>query len=180
MKLALYCFTSLVAAASVPALAQPELQPGLWEHSFKIESQSGQIEAALEQAKKMLESMPPEQRDMIEKQMAAQGINMDLDSYTTQVCISEDQAARNEFPQPSDNCTQSVLEQSDDVFRMSFSCEGNPPTSGEGEMRLLSDKEYRGKMTMNTTMNGQAENVVASQIGNWLSADCGSVKPMSN
>lgn len=182
MKIALYCFTSLVVlfTAAPSALAQPELQPGLWEHSFEIESQSGQIEAALEQAKKMLESLPPEQREMIESQMAAQGINMDLSSYTTQVCITEDQASRNQFPQPSENCTQSVLEQSENLFRMSFSCDGDPPTSGEGEMRLLSDKEYQGKMTMNTTMNGQAENIVASQIGNWLSADCGSVKPMSN
>lgn len=182
MKIALFCLISLVALLGITpsAIAQPKLQPGLWVHSFEIESQSGQIEAALEQARKMLESMPQEQREMIEAQMTARGINMDLESYTTKVCITEEQAFRNQFPQPSENCSQSILEQNDSLFKMSFSCEGNPPTSGEGEMRLISDKQYRGKMTMNTTINNQPENVVASQTGNWLSADCGSVKPLSN
>lgn len=181
MKNALCCVIASVALATSPgAFAQLKMEPGLWEHSFELESQSGQIEAAMEQAKQMLQSLPPAQREMVEKQMAANGINLDLESYTTKVCISEEQASRNQFPQPSESCEQSVIEQSDNVFKMRFSCEGNPPTSGEGEVRLLSDKQYRGKVTMNTTINDQPEKLVASQSGNWQAADCGSVQPLPN
>jgi hypothetical protein len=78
--------SALFGAAST--FAQPELEPGLWKYSFDIESQSGQVEAAMAQAKKMLESLPPEQRKMIGQQMASQGIGLDLESYTAQTCIT--------------------------------------------------------------------------------------------
>ncbi|MEX1033675.1 MAG: DUF3617 domain-containing protein [Cellvibrionaceae bacterium] len=183
MKTVRFCFATLMALlaiASTAAFAQPTLQPGLWEHSFKLTSQSGQIEAAMKQAKEMLEAMPPEQRQMIEKQMAANGINLDLDTYTTKVCITEAQAARNQFPEPNDSCTQTITEQSDDVFKVQFSCEGDPPTTGEGEIRLLSDQHYRGTVIINTSMQGQAERVEATQDGQWLSEDCGEIQPLSN
>lgn len=170
--------TALVGASS--AFAQPELEAGLWKYSFDIESKSGQIEAAMEQAKKMLDSLPPEQRQMIEQQMASRGIGLDLESYSAQTCITPEQAQARQFPQPNDNCSQSVIEQSDNVYRMRFTCEGNPPTSGEGEIRLISDKEYKGKVTIETEMNGQPEEIVAHQSGTWVAADCGSVAPLPN
>lgn len=166
-------------ALSSQAVAEPVLRPGLWEYSFDMKSQSGQIEAAMEQARKALESLPPEQRKMIEEQMAARGVGLDLKSYTAKVCVTEEQASRQEFPQPNDDCSQSVVEQADNVLKMKFSCEGNPPTSGEGEIRMLSDKEYRGNITVNTTVNGQPETLQATQTGTWLSEDCGAIKPLS-
>ncbi|MGQ9425771.1 DUF3617 domain-containing protein [Gilvimarinus sp. F26214L] len=165
------------AVLSGPALGAPELRPGLWEHSFKMESTSGELEAALEQARKMLESLPPEQRRMIESQMANQGISFDLENYTAKACITAEQAARREFPQPSENCQQ-TLEQDGDVYKVQFHCEDNPPTSGKGELRLVSEREYQGEVTLNTTVNGQAEQLVASQHGSWLADDCGSVRPI--
>jgi len=160
------------------ALAEPKLQPGLWEYSFDISSKSGQIEAALEQAKKMLQAMPPEQRAMIEQQMAANGISMNLDNYTARVCITPEQASRGYFPQPNDDCEQTSSGNGKDSYKVSFSCEGEPPITGEGEIRLLSEREYRGTVTLNTTMNGQAETLSADQHGQWLAADCGEVPPL--
>lgn len=181
MKSTAHFLTAAILLAGAGTIhAQPELEPGLWDYSFKMESQSGQIEAAMAEAKKMLESLPPEQRQMIEQQMASRGIGLDLESFTAKTCITPEQAKASEFPQPSDSCTQEILEQSDDVYKVSFSCDGNPPTTGEGEIRLISDKEYRGEVTINTSMNGQAEKIVASQHGTWVGADCGSVKPLSN
>ncbi|MCW8194976.1 DUF3617 domain-containing protein [Proteobacteria bacterium 005FR1] len=177
MKAATFLVSAAVLLGAVSNVhAQPELEPGLWKYSFDIESQSGQIEAAMEQMKKMLESLPAEQRQMVEQQMASRGIGLDLESYTAQTCITPEQAKAGELPQPSDDCTQEVLEQSKDGYKVRFTCEG---TTGEGEIRLLSDKAYEGKVTINTTMNGQSEQIIASQSGTWVSADCGSVKPMS-
>lgn len=180
MKTALYAASITALFGSTMVFAQPELEPGLWKYSFDIENQSGQIEAAMAKAKKMLESLPPEQRKMIEQQMASRGIGLDLESFTAQTCITPEQAKATQFPQPSENCSQSVVEQSDDVYKLSFTCEGTPPTTGEGEIHLISDKEYEGEVTVDTTMNGQAEQIVASQSGTWVSADCGTVEPPPN
>lgn len=160
------------------ALAQPQLKPGLWEYNFDISSKSGQIEAALEQAKKMLQALPAEQRAMIEQQMAANGISMNLDNYTAKVCITPEQASQGYFPQPNDDCEQSTVEQREDSYKVSFSCAGEPPINGEGEIRMLSDEEYRGTVTFNTTMNGQPETLSADQHGQWLAAECGQVEPL--
>jgi hypothetical protein len=177
MKTAAFLISSAaLLCATSNVYAQPELKPGLWEYSFDIESKSGQIEAAMEQMKKMLESLPPEQRQMIEQQMASRGIGFDLESYTAQTCMTAEQVKAGKLPQPSDDCTQEVLEQSEDGYKVRFTCDG---TTGEGEIRLLSDKEYEGKVTIDTTMNGQPEQIIASQSGAWVSDDCGSVKPMS-
>lgn len=179
MKNALYVSALLALLSAANTFAETKLQPGLWEYHFEINSQSGEIEAAMEQAKQALESLPPEQRKMIEEQMAASGVGLDLKSYTAKACITEEQASRDEFPQPSGDCSQTVVEQSDDVMKIEFRCEGDPPTTGEGEIRMISNKEYRGKVTVNTTVNNQPERLEANQSGTWISEDCGSVQPVS-
>lgn len=121
----LLCVAVLLPLSSFVAnsFAEPTLKAGLWEHSFEVSSESGRIEAALAQARQMLESMPAQYRQMVEQQLAASGITMDLQNYKTRVCVSEDQAARNQFPEPSDNCSQSFTEQGKGVFKIEFRCE---------------------------------------------------------
>lgn len=154
------------------SFAEPTLRAGLWEHSFEVSSESGRMEAALAQAKQMLESMPAQYRQMIEQQLAASGVSLDLQNSRVRVCLSEEQAARNQFPEPSDNCSQSFSEQGKGVFKIEFRCDGNPPVTGEGEMRVVSDKEYRGTMTIDASIEGEADRMQATQTGTWLSADC--------
>lgn len=170
----LFCLLALLpfCGFAVNSVAEPKLKPGLWEHSFEVSSESGRIEAALTQARQMLESMPAQYRQMVEQQLAASGISLDLQNSKARVCVSEDQAARNEFPDPNDSCSQTVTEQGKGVYKIVFRCEGNPPVTGEGEMRMISDKEYRGSVIFNTNIDGQDERMEARQNGIWLSADC--------
>jgi len=161
-----------LSAVAANSFAQPVLKPGLWEHKFEVTSQSGRVEAALAQAKQMLAALPPEQRQMIERQMAASGLSIDLENYTAKVCVTEEQAALNQFPEPSDNCTQSITEQSGNLFKIEFSCAGNPPITGEGEMRVINDKQYQGTMTIHTSVAGEDDKMQASQSGTWLATDC--------
>jgi len=147
--LAATAFCSLLATT---ATALESVEPGLWEHTYSITSESGQLEQAMEQAKAMMESLPPEQRKMVEDMMASQGISMDFANNTLRVCITEAQAQRNQLPQFGDNsCDQEIVSSSD---------------------------ERNGDMVINTTMNGQPEKLTATTKGKWISADCGNVQPM--
>ncbi|HJQ63709.1 MAG TPA: DUF3617 domain-containing protein, partial [Burkholderiales bacterium] len=64
--------TIIVAAAvcacivvSGSAFSQTRMRPGLWEHSFTMKSQSGQMEQSRKDMQQQMASMPPEQRKMM-------------------------------------------------------------------------------------------------------------------
>jgi hypothetical protein len=84
----------------------------------------------------------------------------------------------NEVPQSDKNCTHQVAQRTGNTMKIKFSCSGNPPTTGEGEVTILSPTAYKGKSTMNTTVNGKPERMTMEQTGKWLSADCGNIKPI--
>jgi hypothetical protein len=170
-----------VACASVSgaALAQAQkMRPGLWEHSFTMKSESGQMEKAMSDMQRQMASMPPEQRKMMEQMMAQQGMGMGTPGKSVKVCITKEQAERNEVPRHEGNCTQQVVQRTANTIRVKFSCAGNPPTSGESEVTFTSPTAYTGKATVNTTVEGKPERMNMEQSGKWLSADCGSIKPM--
>ncbi len=52
-----------------------------------------------------------------------------------------------------------------------------PASSGEGEYTLSGDKAYRGHAVVDTTVQGKPERIEMQQSGQWISADCGAVKP---
>lgn len=156
------------------AIAAPKIAPGLWELTVAVKSQSGQLEAAMEQARAAMANMPPEQREMMEKMMESRGVKMDFSSVTVKTCVTPEEAELTHLPQ-SDNCEQEILETSDNQVKVKFNCPGNPPSSGEGEFTLVDDKTFTGKAQFNTTMYGAPEVVDSTQTGKWLSADCGDV-----
>lgn len=161
------------------ALAQTQkMRPGLWEHSFTMKSQSGQMERSMKEMQQQMANMPPEQRKMMEEMMAQKGMGMGTPGKSVKVCITKEQAERDEIPQQEGNCTQQVVQRTANTIKMKFSCAGNPPTSGEGEVTFHSPTTYTGKTTVNTTVNGKPDRMTMDQSGKWLSADCGSIKPL--
>lgn len=157
------------------ALAQePKILPGLWEHSYSMKTESGLVEGAMSQ----LANLAPEQRAMMEQMMAAQGISLGPSANTIRVCISKEDAERGEVPQMDSDCTQKILHRSANTIKVGFSCTGDPPTRGEGEITFLSPKAYTGKAVVQTTVQGVTEQMNIEQKGKWLSADCGDVKPL--
>lgn len=169
----------ICVASSGAALAQAQkMRPGLWEHSFTMKSQSGQMEKAMSDMQQQMASMPPEQRKMMEQMMAQQGMGMGTPGKSVKVCITKEQAERNEVPQQEGNCTQQVVQRTGNTVKVKFSCTGNPPTSGESEVTFSSPTTYTGKSVVDTMVNGKPERMTMDQSGKWLSADCGNVKPM--
>ncbi len=169
----------LLSAAALVALAAValDMKPGLWEHSFTIKSESGQIEAAMAEMQRQLEQMPPAQRQMMEQMMAAQGMSLRPGGSSVKACVTAEEIARGELPQ-QEGCEQQVLEQGRDKLRVRFSCAGNPPTSGEGEVVFHSPTHYTGKAAFETAIDGRSERMTVEQVGKWISADCGAIKPL--
>jgi len=177
------CLALLSAALLLPsAQAQTQkIKPGLWEHRMALKSQSGQVEGAMAMAQAQLEAMSPEQRKMVEQMMAAQGVTLGsagkLD--TVRVCVTREQAERDELPQSQD-CQQQTLTRSGNTLRMKFSCQTNPPASGEAEITLKGPTGYTGKALINTVLQGRKEQINADLTGTWLSAECGTVAPVGS
>lgn len=174
---------ALLAAllSTQPAHAQ-QLTPGLWEHEITMKGAAGaQMDAAMTQMKEQLARMAPAQRQQMEAMLAKRGVGLGGSPggpTTVRVCITPEQAARDELPMEGDgHCRQTSKERSGNTLRFKFACTGQHPTSGEGETTFVSDKEHRGHVTVDTTLKGKPQRLEMATVGRWIAADCGVVKP---
>lgn len=167
MKTSVLCL-SLLLAATVQASAKLDMEPGKWQHSFTLQSPGGELEQAMAEMQKQLASMPAQQRQMMEAMMKSQGMNLDLQGGTIEVCLSATDIARGQMPQ-QDGCQQQLREQ-DGSYHISFQCDGNPPSKGEGEFWLLNRKAYEGNLQVETQVNGKPQQMTMQQSGQWLGA----------
>ncbi|MGI1679194.1 MAG: DUF3617 domain-containing protein [Cellvibrionaceae bacterium] len=168
--IAISFFVAGFQASSV--VADNNIASGLWKHSFKVKSESGEIEKALAQAQQAIAAMPAEQRAMIEKMMKAQGVDFNLKSYTAKVCVTPEQAKETVLPKPTDNCSQVISDKTDKGYKIRYECSGNPPTSGEGEIIFADDKNYSIIVTMNMQINNSPEKMTVFQTGKWMAKSC--------
>ncbi len=166
-----YPLCSLLLFATLPMLGTAQslaIKPGLWEHTMSMESETGQLEQALEQARQMLAAMPPEQRAMMESMMEGQGINFDFANQSFQNCVAEDEARLDDFSWTEDaGCQQSNVSQEGSATRFDFRCE-----NAEGTILLQSDEEYSGQSSTTMEFDSKAERVTVSHSGKWLGASC--------
>lgn len=170
---------------AAPAAAQT-MKPGLWEITNKMggSGDSGaKMNAAMEQMQKQMASMSPEQRKQMEKMMAQQGVSMSPGApgggMATKVCISKEMAARNEAPtQPQGDCKQESMQKSGNTTKFKFTC-SKPPSTGEGEVTMNNSESYTMKMKINRDVKGKPEQMTMDAQGKFLSADCGSIKPIA-
>ncbi len=154
------------------------MKPGLWEHSFTMKSQSGKMEQGMAELQKQLAAKPPEKRKQMEQMMAQSGVAMGSKVNVVKVCITPEDAARMDVPKYNDQCKQEVTQRSANTLKFRFTCTGQPPTSGEGEVTFTSPTAYTSKSVVNTSVDGKPERMTMDQAGKWLAADCGAVKPI--
>ncbi len=180
MKFRLVLAVAPLTFACFSASAQT-VNPGLWEHSFKMQTQSGQMEAAMAQMQQQLAAMPPDQKKMMEQMMAAQGVGVGPKGQSVKVCITPEMAAKQDMPQQDGDCKQEILQRSAKSMKFKFSCKaenGRPPTTGEGEVNFISPNAYTSKSVINTFLNGKPERMNMDMAGKWLSGDCGNIRPV--
>jgi len=167
---------------ALPAAAQ-KLVPGLWEHSVTMKTDSGRMEAGMARMQQQLAAMPPEKRKQFEAMMAGQGMGMGMAApgagqpMVVKVCLTPDQAARDEMPQSDGQCKQLSQERSGKTLRFKFACSGERAATGEGEYTLDSDKAHHGRTVISTAAQGKPERMEMEHRARWLAADCGAVKP---
>jgi len=170
---------ALAAFVAFGAQAQTQLKPGLWEQVGTIKSQSGQIEKAMAEAQAQIAKLPPEQRRQIEQMMAERGVGIGNGATTVRLCLTAADVAQGNIPVQSGDCTQKVLNRDGNVTKVSFTCQTEPPVSGEGEVRVISPTSNLMTATVLTQVNGQPEKLDTTQKGTWLGDDCGSIKPLA-
>lgn len=168
---------ALLATLSAPALAQ-SIQPGLWAMENKMGG-NPEMEKAMAQLRAQLAAMPPAQRKQMEAIMGKSGVSMATGgAMAVKVCITPEMAARQQMPtQTQGDCTSKVDSRSGNTMKISFTCT-NPVSSGEGVYTFESDKAYTMKMAIKSQENGQPRNMTMDAKGQWLSTDCGNIKPM--
>ncbi len=178
MKLQPTLFAAALALGSVHALAQTQV-PGLWEHTFSMKSQGGEMEAAMAEMQKQMAAMPPDQRKQMEQMMASRGVSMGAQGTSVKVCVTKEDVARKIEPNFREGCTQEVVQRSGNTMKYKFQCTQPRPSSGEGEMTYISDKAYSGKSTVTTQVASKPQQMNMEMAGKWLAADCGDIKPRS-
>ena len=171
----------LALMAAAPGVHAQKLSPGLWENTVQV--QNPEMDAQMAKMQAELAKMPPEKRQMMEAMMAQRGMAMAPagagGGMSVRSCLSKEQAERGEPPEDDKRqCKRDSLTRSGSTLKFKVTC-SNPPSTGEGEFTMTSDKAYAGKMTM--CMQGSPGGGMAMQLtGKWLSADCGNLKPMGS
>lgn len=164
----------LLLPAAAPA-AETDIKPGLWKHTFKIGSESGRLEAAIEEMQRQMEQMPAEQRQMMEQMMRHQG--MQPGGSAVEICLRGDEFSRGELPE-QEGCRQEIVERKGNRLRIRFLCEGDPPSSGEGEFVIQDSTHYTGSARVNAELDGEPDVMRIEQVGEWIADDCGDVQPV--
>lgn len=169
--------SSALLALVAPALLADEsitIKPGLWEHKVAMESESGQLETAMEQLQRQMEAMPAAQKQMMLDMLKQQGMDLDFTNQTMQDCVSQEQATLGEFEwSDKGECEQVSIERDGSETHVKFSCGKN---NARGEMTIRDETEYTGESQMTIDFQGQRETVAISHQGEWLGEDCGDLK----
>ena len=166
----------LVTTACATAQTQ---KPGLWEMTTKVQSGGQDMGAAMAKMQKQLESMPPDQRKMLEDMMAKQGVQMGSSGgggVTVKICMTKEMFDQAHMAKPSEHCTHSISPRSGNTQKFTFSCT-QPPSQGQGEVTYLSPEAYTTKMTGKNTVGGKESSMDMQSSGRWLGSDCGNIKP---
>ena len=161
------------------ALAQG-LKPGLWElkHTSQLDPQR---QAQMDQAKKAMENMSPQQRKMMETMMGQHGVGVGLSggAMAVKICLSKEQAERNFAPgQETGGCTGDS-KRSGNVIKTRFVCK-DPAGEGDSTITLKGNEAFSNDVRMTRQRNGKAETTILRGEGRWLGSDCGNIKPIKD
>ncbi|MFO1264564.1 MAG: DUF3617 domain-containing protein [Rhodoferax sp.] len=180
MHYARIALTSLALVACSAGVSAQSIKPGLWEITSQMQG-SKEMNDAMAEARKAIESMPPEQRKMMQDMMARQGVQMSPSGgsgMAIKICMTQEMIDRNEVASHKGDCTHTNSARSGNTMKFSFVCT-QPPSSGEGTVTYNSPESYAVKMQTTSTVRGQAEKMEMQSSGRWLGGDCGNIKPIS-
>jgi hypothetical protein len=175
MKTALSACLALAAACAASGASAQNLKPGLWEVQHKMKG-NPEMERQLEEARRQMAAMPPEQRKQMEAVLAGQGVQMAVGGQNVRMCLTREMVERNEIPAQQGDCKVTNQQRTGNSLKVAFSCT-NPPSSGESRMTINSPESYAMTTTATSSIDGRVEKMSVEGTGRWLGADCGNLRP---
>lgn len=174
-----------------------DMKPGLWEHRIKLiggndmAAQTEQMQKAMEEVKKQMANLPPDQRKMMEDMMAQQGmtfsdegvsmqnnkVQINKDGTLVKQCITQSQIDKGYVPESGAECKPDITQLSATKFKTKYVCTGQHKATGEGNIEFISPTLYKGTAYFITETDGKSQRYETEQTGAWLSSDCGDIKP---
>ncbi|WP_338849452.1 DUF3617 domain-containing protein [Massilia sp. W12] len=173
----------MLGAGACLSLAQAAdtVNPGLWEVTSKMQSSDSAENKSMEEARKHLQNVPPEQRKMIEEMMAKQGMplpKMGKDGMVMKICLTPDMVKqRKGLVETRDKCSTKIENAVNGKMKFSTVC-SKPPSKTEGEVSLISASQYSVVSNTTSSHQGKSTTHTVNLQGKWLANDCGSVKPV--
>ena len=121
-------------------------------------------------------------------QMRAAGVQMPQMSSSgmttrSQFCMTADQVNADKPPQvgPNDSgCTWANMRVTGTQMSADLVCKGRMNGTGKIQMTYVRAEHYDGDYSFKGTMEGNPADMHASMTGDWVSANCGAVKPAAN
>ena len=177
-----YVLAATAAVAFSAGASAQTMKPGLWEITHKAQGASGgQMADAQAKMQREMASMTPEQKKMMQEMMAKHGMQMGAGAgggMSVKTCMTKEMIDRNELPSQKGDCRTTKQQKTGNTMKFAVACT-NPPSTGEGQVTFLSPEAYTMKMAMQSPRDGKAQAMNMEGSGKWLSADCGSIKPMA-
>jgi hypothetical protein len=154
----------VLAAAGIlssAAFGASGLKPGLWEVTTQTELPGGM-------AMPNMANLPPD----VAAKMAQRGITLQGGGgITARTCITREQAAKDEPPQPPDSrCRNTSFKKTGNTITWQMACvDGKRAMNGKGSMTLSSPESYSGNssMTVNDPEHGFMTTTTRMQ-GHWV------------
>ena len=159
----------LLAGLVATAFAEDSMKPGLWRSSMNIDMPQGMPQISPEQLAKM-------------KQM---GIDLPFGHpVVTDVCVTPEQAASKDGykprMRPEDQCQMKDYVHSAGHYSGTMECAGDMKGTGHFVADRSTDTAYAGSWDFSGTSHGRPMQMHAAFSGQFLSADCGAVKPVES
>ena len=176
----------------------PEPEPGLWRRESVTLVNGQNMQLAIHNAQQqMLETLPPERRQMMESMMnpgGAPGVEMECISPQMAEDLTDPEALVRRVREDMPDCSMAINRVSGSTLAIAGSCAGSEGYAGEmqGELTLVSSREMRSHFTGNGTMQMDAEQVPPAlqgmagnqpvvientEVSTWLSDDCADLEP---
>ena len=156
--------TATVVLAPVAALAAHG-KPGLWNISSTMEMAN-------------TPQMSPEAMAMM-KSRGMKLPGMGGQPTVTQICMTQEQVNGDTPPMNNrqESCTTKLLNQTATSMTSEVTCHGRMEGVGRAQMTWRGNEHYEGTYSFKGTMEGRPQQISTRYTGDFVKADCGSVKP---
>lgn len=166
---------SLVAAlfSSTAGAAESAIRPGLWE----VTTTSDLLW--------LVPQIPPDQMQNLIDFAKQNGFDMPEIKNglaTSNACITQEMANQNNLSyfQPNQlECSSKNVNRNDNTYKFDFICNSETlKGQGSAEGTFLNKENFTGRTKFNGLAQGFPVDEQAEINGRWISADCGTVKPL--